>query len=68
MQRWQHGLAIVGAVIIALIAELTVAAPGMAAPATSEPVLAESEDVRALVAPVALYPDPILAVVLSCAI
>ena len=65
MQRWQHGLAAVGAVILALVAGLTVAAPGMAAPATSEAVLAESDDVRALVAPVALYPDPILAVVLQ---
>jgi hypothetical protein len=64
MQRWQHGLAIIGAVILALVAELTGAASGIAAPA-SEPVVAESGDFRALVVPVALYPDPILAVVLQ---
>jgi uncharacterized protein DUF3300 len=63
MQRWQLGFATLGAVMLALVAELTVAAHGMAA--ASEPVLAESGDVRALVAPVALYPDPILAVVLQ---
>src|SRR5512132_3197497 len=54
MQRWQHGLATVGAVILALVAGPTVAAAGMAAPA-GEAVVAESDDVRALVAPVALY-------------
>src|SRR5512144_1958461 len=63
MQRWQHGFATLSAVMLALVAELTVAAHGMAA--ASEPVLAVSGDVRALVAPVALYPDPILAVVLQ---
>ena len=62
MQRWQHGLNAVLA--LAFAAMLTAVASAWAAPA-SEPVVAESDDVRALVAPVALYPDPILAVVLQ---
>jgi Protein of unknown function (DUF3300) len=65
MQRWQHRLATLAAAILACATALAKATPGIAAPATSEPVVAESDDVRALVAPVALYPDPILAVVLQ---
>ena len=62
MQRWQHGLN--AALALAFAAMLTAVASAWAAPA-SEPVVAESDDVRALVAPVAVYPDPILAVVLQ---
>ena len=62
MQRWQHGLN--AALALAFAAMLTAVASAWAAPA-SEAVVAESDDVRALVAPVAVYPDPILAVVLQ---
>lgn len=66
MQQWQHGLAALGALVLAFAGCLTVAGhPAIAAPAASEAILAESGDVRALVAPVALYPDPILALVLQ---
>src|SRR5512144_126116 len=62
MQRWQHGLN--AALALAFAAMLTAVASAWAAP-VSDAVVAESDDVRALVAPVALYPDPILAVVLQ---
>jgi Protein of unknown function (DUF3300) len=62
MQRWQHGLN--AALALAFAALLTAVASAWAAPVNNA-VVAESDDVRALVAPVALYPDPILAVVLQ---
>jgi Protein of unknown function (DUF3300) len=62
MQRWQHGPN--AALALAFAAMLTAVTSAWAAPA-SEAVVAESDDIRALVAPVALYPDPILALVLQ---
>ncbi len=50
---------------VAFLATLAVAAPAIAATGNSEPAAVPSDDVRALVAPVALYPDPILALVLQ---
>ena len=67
MQRWKHGLAGAAAVALLLGMALTTPATVRAAPAaaTDEAVVVESGDVRALVAPVALHPDPILALVLQ---
>lgn len=53
----------VGAVGIA--GETQVARADTPSKATGDDVVAESDDVRALMAPVALYPDPILALVLQ---
>lgn len=66
MERWQ--CAVVVCALLTLAAPLPVAAAAEAGPATknaTETIVAESDDIRALVAPVALYPDPILALVLQ---
>ena len=66
MKRWQCAVAVCA--LLTLAAPLPVAAATEAGPATknaTEMIVAESDDVRALVAPVALYPDPILALVLQ---
>ena len=68
MTRWQRGLAVCAG--LALTVGLALA-PAIAAEtatpteAEAEAVVVGSDDVRALVAPVALYPDPILALVLQ---
>jgi len=64
MRPQRHWVGRVSAAV-AFLAALAVAAPGFAATGNSEPAAVPSDDVRALVAPVALYPDPILALVLQ---
>ena len=66
MRRWQRGLAVCAGLALTVGLALTPAvAAETATPTEAEAVVAASDDVRALVAPVALYPDPILALVLQ---
>ncbi|MFO1119646.1 MAG: DUF3300 domain-containing protein [Rhodospirillales bacterium] len=64
MPRWQDWFGKLHAAL-ALVMVLAAGSPGMAATAKGEPAPAQSDDLRALVTPVALYPDPILALVLQ---
>jgi Protein of unknown function (DUF3300) len=66
MKKWH--CAVVVRALLTLAAPLPVGAAAEAGQATknaTETIVAESDDIRALVAPVALYPDPILALVLQ---
>lgn len=68
MRRLRRGL--VGCAVVVLAIGLGLTPPVASQPATpaegaGEAVVANSDDIRALVAPVALYPDPILALVLQ---
>ena len=68
MTRWQRGLAVCAGLALTVGLALNPAVAAETATPTeaeAEAVVAASDDVRALVAPVALYPDPILALVLQ---
>ena len=66
MTRWQRGLAVcVGLALTVGLALAPAVAAETAMPTEAEVVVVGSDDVRALVAPIALYPDPILALVLQ---
>ncbi len=70
MQRWKRGFAAVAALTLGTFFTSSAVVDAVAETAQAEAaddagVVAESDDIRALVAPVALYPDPILALVLQ---